>query len=255
MMEAMDLPAVALVLIAVIGLAVGSFLNVVAHRVPLGMSLVRPASRCPTCETPVRARDNLPVLGWLLLHGRCRACGARISWRYPAVEAATAGLWLAAVLTAGTAVEATLHILLLTALVPLVLIDLEHRRLPNVLTGTTALLALATGLALDPSGEPVRLAAAAAAAAFLGVPALVRPGGMGMGDVKLAGVMGLCLGPSVAVALLGALLAGTLVGLALARRSTEGRRLALPFGPFLALGALVAVLAGEPLLRLYLETF
>lgn len=249
----MELPLVAYLPILALGLAVGSFLNVVAHRVPLGLSLVRPASRCPRCEAPIRPRDNVPVLGWLLLRGRCRACAAPIPPRYPLVEGGTMVLWLLALLTAGDAVSAVLHVLLLTALVPLVLIDLEHRRLPDAITAPTAVAAIVLGTVLDPAGEPARLVAGLAAAIFLGVPALLHPRGMGMGDVKLVGVMGLALGPTVAVAILVGLLLGALVGVVLARRSAAGRKLAVPFGPFLAAGALVAILAGEPVLRLYVD--
>jgi leader peptidase (prepilin peptidase) / N-methyltransferase len=238
------------------GLLIGSFLNVVAWRLPRGESLVRPGSRCPSCGTPVRPYDNVPVLSWLLLRGRCRRCGARIGARYPLVELATGLLWAAVALRGGDAAEVVLGLLLVTALVPLVLIDLDHRLLPDRITGPSALAALVAGTALDPGGEPERLIAAAAAGGFFLAAALAYPAGMGMGDVKLAAVLGLHLGREVAPALAVALLAGVLVGGAIIARkgAAEGRKTAVPFGPFLALGGVVALFAGEPLMDAYLRT-
>jgi leader peptidase (prepilin peptidase) / N-methyltransferase len=239
----------------VLGAVFGSFLNVVAYRLPRRESLVRPASRCPSCGTQIRPYDNVPVLSWLWLRGRCRSCSARIPVRYPLVEAASAGLCVGAVLAGGGAAKVALHLALVLLVVPVALIDLEHRIIPNKLTALGAVVALALGLALDPSGEPVRLIAAAAAGGALLLAALAYPGGMGMGDVKLAAVLGLYLGRDVAPAMLIALLAGVLVGaLVIARKgASAGRKTALPFGPFLALGAIVAVFAGEPLVNWYLQ--
>jgi leader peptidase (prepilin peptidase) / N-methyltransferase len=239
------------------GLLIGSFLNVVAWRLPRGESLVRPGSQCPACGTPVRPYDNVPVLSWLVLRGRCRACGAPISPRYPLVEAATGLLWLGVALRGGEAVEVVTGLLLVTALVPLVLIDLEHRLLPNRITGPAAAALLVAALALDPGGVPERLAAAAAAGGVFLLAALAHPRGMGMGDVKLAAVLGLALGREVAAALFVALLAGTLVGLAVIARkgAREGRKTAVPFGPFLALGAVVALFAGAAMVDAYLDRF
>ncbi len=241
----------------VFGALFGSFLNVVAFRLPRRESIVKPRSRCPQCGTSVRPYDNIPVLSWFLLRGHCRDCAAPISPRYPLVEAATAALCAAAVLTQHGAANVALSIALILVLVPAALIDLEHRIIPNALTGAGALLALGLGCALDLAGEPTRLIAGAGAGAFLLAAALARPGGMGMGDVKLAGVMGLFLGAAVAPALLIALLAGTLLGaVVIARKGArEGRKTAVPFGPFLALGGLVAIFAGEPLVHLYLNHF
>jgi leader peptidase (prepilin peptidase) / N-methyltransferase len=249
-------------LAGVIGAVFGSFLNVVAYRLPRHESLVKPGSRCPACGAHVRPYDNVPVLSWLMLRGRCRNCSVRISARYPLVEAATALLCASAVLTHDTAAEIALSAVLVLLLVPAALIDIEHRVIPNRLTGAGALLALALGSALDPSGEPTRLIAGAAAGGFLLTAALAYPGGMGMGDVKLAGVMGLFLGSAVAPALLIALLSGVLAGVVvLARASASGNSLrsagktAVPFGPFLAFGGLVAVLAGQPIIDWYLNNF
>jgi leader peptidase (prepilin peptidase)/N-methyltransferase len=240
-----------------LGAVMGSFLNVVTFRLPRRESLVRPRSHCPACGAPVRPYDNVPVLSWLLLRGHCRDCSAKISPRYPLVEAATALLCAAAVLTHSGAGAIALAVALVLVLVPAAAIDLEHRIIPNRLTAAGALLALALGTALDPAGELGRLIAGAAAGGFLLAAALAYPGGMGMGDVKLAGVMGLFLGAAVAPALLIALLTGVLLGAAIiARKGTRaGRKTAVPFGPFLALGGIVAIFVGQPIVHLYVNHF
>jgi leader peptidase (prepilin peptidase) / N-methyltransferase len=243
---------------AFIGALFGSFLNVVAYRLPKGESLSVPRSRCPGCETPIKPYDNVPVLSWLLLRGRCRDCGVRIAARYPIVEAGTA-LLLAAVVAVHLedTTPLALGLVLVLFLVPMAIIDLDHQIIPNKLTAPAAVIALVLGTALDPSGQPERLIAGLAAAAFLLLAALMRPGGMGMGDVKLAAVLGFFLGGEVAVALLVALISGTLVGGVIMARVgvAAGRKTKVPFGPFLALGGVVAVLAGTPILDAYLGTF
>jgi leader peptidase (prepilin peptidase)/N-methyltransferase len=241
----------------VFGAIIGSFLNVVTYRLPRHESLVSPASHCPKCGTPVKPYDNIPILSWLLLRGHCRSCSASISPRYPLVEALTAALCAGAVIAHGSASAIALSVVLILLVVPAALIDLEHRIIPNRLTAAGAVLALAIGLALDPAGEPERLISAAAAGGFLLLAALAYPAGMGMGDVKLAGVLGLLLGSAVAPALLIALLSGVLVGAVVIalKGASEGRKTALPFGPFLALGALVAVFAGQDLVQIYVNHF
>jgi leader peptidase (prepilin peptidase)/N-methyltransferase len=244
-------------LAGVFGAIVGSFLNVVVYRLPRHESIVTPASRCPGCGAPVKPYDNIPVLSWLLLRGHCRACGVPISVRYPLVEFLTAALCVGAVLAGEGTAQTALGIGLILLVVPIALIDLETRLIPNRLTLPGAVLALALGLALDPSGEPGRLIAGVAAGGFLLLAALAYPGGMGMGDVKLAGMMGLFLGSAVAPALFIALLSGTAVGaVVIARKGARaGRKTAVPFGPFLALGAIVAVFAGQPLVHVYVNHF
>jgi leader peptidase (prepilin peptidase) / N-methyltransferase len=241
----------------VLGAIVGSFLNVVSYRLPRHESLVSPASHCPKCGTPVKPYDNIPIVSWLALRGHCRSCSAPISARYPLVEALASALCVGAVLTHSSAAGIALGVALVLIVVPAALIDLEHRLIPNRLTALGAVLAVAIGLALDPSGEPERLAAGAAAGGFLLLAALAYPGGMGMGDVKLAAVIGLFLGRATAPAILVALLAGAVVGIAImaVKGIGEGRKTAVPFGPFLALGALVGVLAGQPLIDLYASRF
>jgi leader peptidase (prepilin peptidase)/N-methyltransferase len=253
----MSMP-IALLPAAVFGLVIGSFLNVVAYRLPRGESLSKPRSRCPSCDTQIRAMDNIPVLSWLMLHGRCRNCEAAIAPRYPLVEAGTALLFAAVVAVHhDNTPMLVLGLVLVAFLVPLTLIDLDVRLLPDKLTAPAAVLAVALGTALDPSGEVQRLIAGAAAGMFFFVAWYVRPGGMGFGDVKLAAVLGLFLGRSVAVAVFAALISGVVVGAFVMRRVgvTEGRKTAVPFGPFLALGAAVALLAGDELIDAYLTSF
>lgn len=242
---------------AVIGLLIGSFLNVVVYRLPRGESVLRPRSRCGSCGEPVKPYDNVPVLSWLLLRGRCRSCGESISIRYPMVELATALLYVAVVVARDDAAGIVLGLILVTALVPIVLIDLDHRLIPNRITGPAAVLALVAGLALDLDFVSEQLIAGAVAAGFFLIAALVHPHGMGMGDVKLAGVMGLCLGRAVAPALLAALVFGVLVGGVIIARvgARQGRKTAVPFGPFLALGALVGLFAGDAIVGAYADRF
>ncbi len=241
----------------VLGAIFGSFLNVVVYRVPRRESIVKPASHCTRCGTPVKPYDNIPIVSWLLLRGHCRGCGEAISARYPLVEGLTAALCAGAVLVHSTATGIALSVTLILIIVPAALIDLEHRIIPNRITALGAVLALAFGLALDPAGEPERLIAAAAAGGFLLIAALAYPGGMGMGDVKLAGVMGLFLGASVAPALLIALIAGVAFGaVVIARKGAQaGRKTTVPFGPFLALGALTAVFLGHQMVAVYVNHF
>jgi leader peptidase (prepilin peptidase)/N-methyltransferase len=244
-------------LAAVGGLVAGSFLNVVIARLPERRSLIRPASHCPGCGTPVRPYDNVPILSWLLLRGRCRGCGERISARYPLVEAATAGLCALAIVAKGTGWEGWLGIAMVLTLVPVAFIDLEHRIIPNRILLPAALVAVAiVGLAA-PGHLPEHLIAAGAAGGFLLLAVLAYPRGMGMGDVKLAAVLGLFLGRSVAPAMLAALLSGSLLGAAIVAQkgAREGRKTAVPFGPFLALGALVGLFAGPAIVDWYRHAF
>jgi leader peptidase (prepilin peptidase) / N-methyltransferase len=244
-------------LAAVVGAVFGSFLNVVAYRLPRGESLSRPRSRCPQCQTQIKAYDNVPVLSWLALRGRCRACRAPISARYPLVEAVTGLLCGLVVLDQGMDESALLGLALVLLLVPITLIDLDHRIIPNKLTLLGAVLAPAILAFTAPEAIPEHLIAAVAAGGFFLLTALAYPRGMGMGDVKLAFVLGLFLGRAVAPALFVALVAGTLVGGAIMARKgvADGRRTAVPFGPFLALGGVVALFAGDALVDWYLTTF
>ncbi len=238
------------------GLIVGSFLNVVAYRLPLGQSLVLPGSHCPSCGVPIKPYDNVPVLGWLVLRGRCRSCRTPISARYPLVEALTALLAVSTVVVKHSAVDIALGLVLVAVLVPIALIDLDKRIIPNKITLPAAIIAVAIGLVLAPGKVPEQLVAGAAAGGFLLLFALAYPRGMGMGDVKLAAVLGLFLGRSVGVALLVGVFTGALFGAAVMARLgvAEGRKTAVPFGPFLAFGGIVALFAGPAIVHLYLHS-
>lgn len=249
----MSISALLLALIA--GAMVGSFLTVVAHRVPRTESIVTGRSRCPGCGSQIAAHDNVPVLSWLFLRGRSRCCEQRISSRYPLTELALAGLFGAVALRFhDEAGELVLGLIFISVLLAITLTDLERRIIPNRVLLVGALLGVAVAGVTDPASLPERAAAAAGAGGVLFLAALAYPGGMGMGDVKLAALMGLFLGVEVVPALLIALFAGSLVGIVLiAREGSSARKKAIPFGPFLALGGVTALLAGEELIDLYLR--
>jgi leader peptidase (prepilin peptidase)/N-methyltransferase len=250
-----SLPSV--LLAALGGLVLGSFFNVLIHRLPLRESIVSPGSRCPACGRAVRPYDNVPVLSWLILRGRCRDCGEPISIRYPLVEALTAAAFAGVVLAQDSTVGIVLGLALVAVLVPVAFIDLDHGIIPNRMMAPAAVVAVAAGTALDPSGEPERLIAGAAAGGFLLIFVLAYPRGMGMGDVKLAAVLGLFLGRAVGPAILVALIVGIVVGAVIsAQRGVQaGRKTSVPFGPMLAVGGLVGIYAGNELVDWYLRTF
>jgi leader peptidase (prepilin peptidase)/N-methyltransferase len=232
-------------------LALGSFLNVVAARVPLRRSVVTPRSACMSCGTEIAARDNVPLLSYALLRGRCRSCGVSIPWRYPAVELVTALLVAGCVLRFGVSGRAAVGAFFCAALVAVSATDLEHRIIPNRIVVPAAAIVLAAQTALTLS--PEWAIAAFGASGFLLAAALVYPAGMGMGDVKLALLMGAALGRTVPVALmLGMIAAMVPAFFLLARHGTKARKMGVPFGPFLALGSVVALFAGNPLLSAYL---
>jgi leader peptidase (prepilin peptidase) / N-methyltransferase len=243
---------------ALFGLLIGSFLNVVAWRLPRGESLVKPRSKCPGCDTQLKAYDNIPVFSWLVLRGRCRGCGEKISARYPVVEAITAILYVLVVAVKIDDVEQlVLGLVLVTFLVPIAVIDLDVKRIPNALTAPAAVLAVVLGALLAPSDLPEQLAAGAGALIFFLLPTLLSKKGMGMGDVKLVGVLGLYLGRAVVPAIFIALILGVVVGAAViaSKGMTTGRKTKIPFGPFLAVGALIAFFVGDALVDSYTDTF
>jgi leader peptidase (prepilin peptidase) / N-methyltransferase len=241
---------------AAFGAAIGSFLNVVIHRMPLKLSLVHPGSRCPSCERPIAAYDNVPVVSWLVLRGRCRRCGARISPRYPAVELLTAAAFAAVVAVRGFDEGLVLELPFVAALIALAGIDLDHKLLPNRIVYPMAVYGLLATAIVDTGDLVEHLIAGAGGYLFLFIAVLAYPRGMGMGDVKLAGAMGLYLGLSIVPAMLTAFLTGSLVGLGMmAREGAQARKKAVPFGVFLALGGIVGVLAGPELIELYEDQF
>jgi leader peptidase (prepilin peptidase)/N-methyltransferase len=228
------------------GLALGSFLNVVAARVPLKRSLVRPGPACMSCSAPIAWYDNVPLVSYLVLRGKCRSCGVRIGWIYPAVELVSAVLVAACVLDFGLTMEAATAAFFCCVLVAISAVDLEHR---IVLPATLVVLTAQT--IRDPS--PEWFIAAFCAALFLFLAVLAYPAGMGMGDVKLALLMGAALGKLVAVALMLGMIAALIPGIYLiARHGQAARKMGIPFAPFLALGSIIALFAGDFLLDWYL---
>lgn len=250
-----------LVLVAVVGLAIGSFLNVVIWRVPRGESVAHPPSACPSCGERIGPRDNLPVLSWLMLRGRCRHCSARISARYPLIELGTAALFVLLALRFGLDPVLPAYLYLAAAGVALALIDLDTRKLPNALVLPSypvagVLLVLATLLGSD-SGSLLRAAMGGVAMyAFYFALVFAYPKGMGFGDVKVAGVLGLYtgwLGWGVwAVGLFGGFLIGGVLSIGLLAVKKAGRKTKIPYGPSLLLGVLLAILVGQPLFDAYL---
>lgn len=260
----MSAEGASLLVVTVLGCAVGSFLNVVVHRVPRGLSLVRPGSSCPSCAAPVRAYDNVPVLSWLALGGRCRQCREPISWRYPVVEAVTGALFLLEAATLGWSPYLAAVLVVSAAGVALFLIDLAHRRLPFAVTGTAAALvagALAVDVLVD-GASPLPGAVASALvwlAVYGGVWLLTSGRGMGLGDVALAPLLGLVLGwsgwgPST-LGLFGGFVLGAAVGAVLLLGGRASRRTRVPHGPFMLAGAAVGLFWGAPLWHGYLSLF
>jgi leader peptidase (prepilin peptidase) / N-methyltransferase len=250
------------VLALLLGLAVGSFLNVVIWRLPRHESLISPGSHCPSCDVTLRVRDNVPLLSWLALRGRCRSCGASISVRYPVVELVTGLLFAAlAVRFRDDAILFVAFAYLAAVGVALGAIDIDIRRLPNALTLPSYVvgLVLLGGDALrhaEYGPLPRALAGMAILYVFYFLLAVIKPGGMGFGDVKLAGVLGLFLGylgwgQLAAGAFLGFLIGG-LAGVALMAVRRAGRKTKIPYGPYMIAGALVAVFAGHWLTEAYL---
>jgi leader peptidase (prepilin peptidase)/N-methyltransferase len=235
-------------------LAIGSFLNVVAARLPQQRSVAHGRSACMACGTQIAWYDNVPVVSWLLLRGRCRTCGARIAWTYPAVELSTALLVAACFWRFGVSWDALVGAFFCAVLVVISAIDLEHRIIPNRIVLPATVLVLVVQTALAPS--PEWAIAAVGASGFLLAAALAYPAGMGMGDVKLALLLGAAVGSAVPVALMVGMVSALLPSVyLLAKHGSKARKMAIPFGPFLALGGVVALFWGDRLLHWYLGIF
>ena len=249
--------AMGAVLAGIFGTIIGSFLNVVAYRLPRKESLSHPPSRCPSCGAPVKPYDNIPVLSWLLLRGRCRNCKAPISWRYPVVEAGTGLLCALVVVAKGADEDAILGIVLVLLLVPITLIDFETQIIPNKITYPGVVVGIAIVALTDLSSLDENLIAAFIAGGFLFVAWFLRPGGMGLGDVKLAFMLGIYLGRAAAPAMFAALISGSLIGTVIIARygAAKGRKMKIPFGPYLALGGLVGLFFGDAIVNWYLDSF
>lgn len=236
----------------VLGAIVGSFLNVVIYRLPRGESLVRPRSRCPSCGRQISAWDNIPIVSFLLLRGRCRACRAPIAWRYPVVELTAGLLVVAAWLRDGSWLDVAGSVLFLLSLLAVFFIDLAHHIVPNAITypgiAVGLLLAAAQGRLVD------GLLAAVGAGAFFLLVAILSRGGMGGGDVKLAAMMGAFLGwPSIVVAMLIAFTGGATVGVLLIASGRRTRKDPIPFGPALAVGGIIALFFAGPIIDWYVR--
>jgi leader peptidase (prepilin peptidase) / N-methyltransferase len=235
------------------GLALGSFLNVVAARVPLRRSIVRPPSACMSCAQEIRWYDNVPLVSYAVLRGRCRRCGVRIPLLYPAIELLTAVLIAGCVLAFGLTAEAAISAFFCAVLVAISAIDLEHRIIPNRIVLPATAVVLVANTLRDVS--PQWTLAALGASGFLFTAALIYPAGMGMGDVKLALLMGAALGKTVPVALMAGMVAAMVPSLVLfARHGAKARKMGIPFGPFLAIGSVVALFWGHDILNAYLST-
>lgn len=248
-----------LAVVLVLGLCFGSFLNVVIYRLPRDLSLVRPRSRCGSCQRQISWFENVPVLSWLLLRGRCRTCGARISPRYPTVELLGAGLTATAAFAARTPLESVAALFFLLALLAVFFIDLEHRIIPDEISLGGTVLGL--GLSFWRIGfGPALIGAAVGAVALYSIGWIYqrirgRPG-MGLGDVKLAAMLGAFLGlPGLVLTVLFASLLGSVVGVGLILLRRAQVATALPFGSFLAPAAMVALVWGQDLWRWYLGLF
>ena len=232
-------------------LALGSFLNVVASRLPLGRSVSKPRSACMHCAAEILPRDNVPLLSYVLLRGRCRNCRTPIGWRYPAVELATAVLVAACVADFGLSLRTLAAAIFCIALVAISAIDIERRIVPNRIVLPATLVVLAVMLAWQPSIEWP--AAGFGAALFLFLAALAYPAGMGMGDVKFALLLGVAVGRSVPVALMVGMLSALVPSAVLfARHGSAARKMGIPFAPFLAFGGVVALFAGDSVVHWYL---
>jgi len=237
------------------GAVIGSFLNVVIHRVPRRESVVWPSSRCPNCGAPISGRDNVPMVSYLLLRGRCRSCKARISPRYPAVEALTALLFALCVLEFGLSLRLVWALVLVGALVALAGTDLSSRLLPNAIVFPAAVAGVALSAALEPPLWWVYVLSALAVALALFALALAYPQGMGMGEVKMGGMLGAFLGPYAALAVFFGALIGTVLWVILVSARRIGARAALPFGTFLAAGGLFVMFLGPEVWGAYLRLF
>jgi leader peptidase (prepilin peptidase) / N-methyltransferase len=237
-------------------LAVGSFLNVVVARLPEKRSLVRPRSACPSCERELGWWENVPLISYALLRGRCRGCSAPISLRYPIVELTTALLVAACFWRFGLSGDAFVAAFFCAALVALSAIDVERRILPDRIVLPSTVVVLVAQVALHPDQTVEWIAAGLGASLFLFAALVAYPKGMGMGDVKLALLLGVMLGWEVAVGLMVGMLAALVLGVVLIARNGMGaRKTAIPFGPFLAFGSIVALFAGEQILSAYLGLF
>jgi len=244
-------PYLLFALSGLLGLVLGSFLNVVIYRLPRRESIVRPASHCPGCGTGIRWYDNVPVASWLMLRGRCRACGVRISVRYPVVETLTGIAFVLAMWRFGPSWPLLVAWAFIAAMMVIAFIDYDHMIIPNQIVLPGAVLGLLASVALHPQRWWVYVAGSLGAATFMFLLAMLWPGSMGPGDIKMALFMGAVLGAHVLVALFIAFLFGSIAGVYMMLVQGRSRKAKIPFGPYLAIGAVLAVFLGEMILTTY----
>ncbi len=244
-----------LILIFFIGLVIGSFLNVVVYRLPRGKSIIWPGSTCPHCGRSIKPRDNIPILSFLLLGGRCRYCKNPISWRYPIVEASTAVLFLIIYLRFGWKLELALGIYFIIVLFTVALIDMEHQIIPNRIVIPAIGLGALIKFLLEPSAITQSLIGFLVGGSFLLIVSILRRDAMGGGDIKLSAFMGLILGLKVLLALFIAFVIGAIAGIFLILLKIKNRKELIPFGPFLAFGGLLTFLWWEEILNFYVSLY
>lgn len=238
---------------ALFGLVLGSFLNVVIYRLPRHESLVKPGSHCPRCGTAIHWYQNIPVVSWLVLRGRCRSCNEPISIRYPLVEALTGITFAFSFWRFGVHWELLVAWVFLAAMIAVALIDYDHMIIPNKIVLPGAVMGLAASIAIHPGSWWIYLVSSAGAAAFMFALVMIWPGGMGPGDIKMALFMGAVLGPGVIVALFAAFLIGAVAGVYMLVVQKRSRKTKVPFGPYLALGSALALFVGSAILHGYLS--
>lgn len=242
------------VMVFVFGLIVGSFCNVVIYRLPLGNSIVTPGSRCRSCDNSIRPWDNIPILSYFILNGRCRSCREPISVRYPIVEFTSAILYLTLYLKFGLSILFVIYALMASTLVVVALIDLDHKIIPNIITLPGILVGLSLSLQLLPITPLTSLLGVLIGGALFYLIALISKGGMGGGDIKLIAMIGAFLGwHGTLFTIFSSALLGAVVGIMLMVLGKKGRKDKVPFGPFLSFGAILFMLSGDDLVQWYLE--
>ncbi len=247
--------SVVYILLFIAGLIVGSFLNVAIYRIPRGMSVIRPRSICPACRAKIPFYDNIPVISYIILRGRCRQCKAKIPYTYPAIEIVTAMMFLANYYYFGRSLQLLSGIILVSALIAVSAIDIQFKIIPNAITWPMAVVGLALSIISDPLRWWFPLAFGAGAFAFMLIIHLIYPRGMGMGDVKLALMVGTFLTSSVIPALFIGFLLGSVYGLAMILAKKKKLKQTIPFGPFIALGSIIALFWGPYIINWYLGFF
>jgi len=244
------------IILFIVGLIVGSFLNVVIYRVPRGLSLYKPVfSFCPQCKARIAFYDNIPVLSYIILKGKCRHCKSRISATYPSVELLTALLFVLNFYFFGLSLKLLISIIFVSALIAISVIDIQFRIIPNIITWPLTIVGLALNIVDKPGQWWMPLAFSAGAFVFMLIIHLLYPKGMGMGDVKLALMVGAFLVKAVIVALFGGFLVGSIYGVVLIAARKKNLKQAIPFGPFISLGSLIALYAGNIIINWYLGYF